>query len=1016
VTGPVTGPAAGPVTGPVTGTVVRPVGLSRGAASFAIAWLIGGAIAMLTGAGAVLILLAVGLVAGVAAVPAGRLALRRTHIDAVTTTDLAEAGEALTWQVHATAPPGVHVELQVDGEIVADGWLGGGATTFIGNTPRRGVHERVEVRTSASGRLGLVWWRRRDRVELRPLSVAPPIADTPAPIARANADRHEAGRVAAHQGRDEVDGVQQWRDGDELTSIHWPATLRSGEFVVRQRLKDVAEEWTVVAQTSTADPDGEAARARRSLEDGLRAGARVAVRVDDGEPQEMIGPSAVRHWAAAFDPRPRHDDRPAWWRRSIAITSPEPDQSLTVPARWLVAAATAAPLVMTLTPLGYGATEIAPVLAAVAFGALMSQRGPEHHKVIRQIVALLTGVGVAASLIDLGSIADVGGALRFLLPQLLVSLVVVQGFECVDRRAARVALACSAMLTAYAAGIRVDGHLGFWVALAALGLAVASQAVSHADRRREARAGRPGFARPATTVSVARTVLVRAAAVVVSAAAVIGLLAVVPVPEGPAQLTLPSWLESRRPTPGDGSLVAANGSPLLGGATTTNRNGSAPGGGTGGVGGYPGFSPTMDTSLRGALGDTIVLRVRAPYPDFWRGQTFSQFDGRVWTADANTGRKTEGPDHSIAPATGDVRSRATDDFIQTFYAQVDLPNIVFAANRPQRVLLDAPLWARPDGALRADVVLPAGSAYTVVSQRSRATAAGLRADGDVTLFGSPAPYVQLPDSTTQRTRDLAATLATGQANTYDVILSIQAWLAANITYSLDAPVPPEGTDAVDQFLFQSRQGFCEQIATATAIMLRTLGIPARVATGYVPGERDRVAGVWVSRASDAHAWVEVRFPSFGWVAFDPTASVPLAGEAGRTTVGGDLLRALSGGVTSHIGWVLLAVLGGAGALVAFRLGRRWVHHHRRGRWGVLQDRFVAAALQRGAPSTAANRVLAAVFRAPPDTPTPTTTDAADRAITVAEELDRAAFSDGWSDDDATYRRVLATVRELERAR
>ena len=148
-----------------------------------------------------------------------------------------------------------------------------------------------------------------------------------------------------------------------------------------------------------------------------------------------------------------------------------------------------------------------------------------------------------------------------------------------------------------------------------------------------------------------------------------------------------------------------------------------------------------------------------PYADFWRGQTFTQFDGRVWRVEAATGERTEGPDHSIEPAVGDVSTGAGDQFIQTFYAEVDLPNIVFAASRAERVLLGAPLWARPDGALRADVVLPAGSAYTVVSQRSDATAAGLRGEGDLSLLGSPAEFIDVPDTTSARTRALAQQLA-----------------------------------------------------------------------------------------------------------------------------------------------------------------------------------------------------------------------------------------------------------------
>ena len=123
---------------------------------------------------------------------------------------------------------------------------------------------------------------------------------------------------------------------------------------------------------------------------------------------------------------------------------------------------------------------------------------------------------------------------------------------------------------------------------------------------------------------------------------------------------------------------------------------------------------------------------------------------------------------------------------------------------------------------------------------------------------------------------------------------MEAWLAAHVEYDLDAPVPGAGVDAVDDFLFESQRGFCEQIASALAVMLRTQGVPARLATGYVPGDRDRISGVWKVRASDAHAWVEVWFPQSGWQAFDPTADVPLSGEQAQKLVGGKLAMGVSG--------------------------------------------------------------------------------------------------------------------------
>jgi hypothetical protein len=84
---------------------------------------------------------------------------------------------------------------------------------------------------------------------------------------------------------------------------------------------------------------------------------------------------------------------------------------------------------------------------------------------------------------------------------------------------------------------------------------------------------------------------------------------------------------------------------------------------------------------------------------------------------------------------------------------------------------------------------------------------------------------------------------------------------------------------VDDFVFRSRLGWCEQIASTLVVMARSVGIPARLTTGFVPGERDALTGRFVVRERDAHAWAEVYFDGIGWQGFDPTASVPLSGEA-----------------------------------------------------------------------------------------------------------------------------------------
>ena len=968
--------------GPGATPLNRPAGLSRGAASLGIVWMMAAMIAALTGAAAVVMILAVGLVAFVASALDGWWAVRQSAQPTVDAPSLADAGSEMVWQVHSSDTRQMYIELRVGTALVGSGWARPGANTLTGTAPERGVYEHVEVRRSSAGTLGNLWWRRTSVVPIAPLFVSPPTALIGAAHEQLSGDERFDQMSTATCGRDEVDGVRSWRQGDELTAIHWLATLRSGEFVVRQRLNDVAEQWTVNARTGTPDASEEAACVRETLERGLAVGAVVAVKVNSGEPRAITDREAAQRWSAAFEPEGARSADPVvkWWRRPLAMHSPEPVETLALRARWAVAVASAIPPLMLLQPLGYGPAEFGVVLAAVALSAVLTIRGPTHRKSLRQFAMVLSGLAVGATLIDLSVIDSIVTSLRFLLPQILVTLVVMQSFECVDRRSARVTLSCAAMLTSYAAGIRVDGALAVWLGLALLGLAFGSNAITRPDRWQTPRTARRAATRTGITLA--------------AAFAVLAVLAAVPIPQGPAQLTLPSWLEDYRPTPSDGGLVTADGSPLLGGTVVNDRAG-------GGAGGYPGFSPTMDTSLRGDLGEEVVFRVRAPFPDFWRGQTFTNFDGRSWTVNDEPGQRSDGPDHTIDPTIGDVPRTDSEQFIQTFYAEVNLPNIVFAASRAERVLLEAPLWARPDGALRAEVVIPAGSAYTVVSQRSNATADGLRAESSIANTDSRGLFTQVPASTTDRTRRLAQQLEA--PTTYDTILAIQAWLAENVEYDLLAAVPPDGADAVDHFLFESREGFCEQIATATAIMLRTLGVPARIATGYVPSERDVVAGVWISRASDAHAWVEVRFPNFGWVAFDPTASVPLSGEAQWPSIGGEVAKAIARAISDHIALIVVAALALALALLISRELLRWWRRRRRGKWGVLQDRFVATAVRRGAEPNAPNAELAAVFNAP-------------TADGLAATLDASAFSTDWRDTDELYRQSLSTLRELERSR
>lgn len=137
-------------------------------------------------------------------------------------------------------------------------------------------------------------------------------------------------------------------------------------------------------------------------------------------------------------------------------------------------------------------------------------------------------------------------------------------------------------------------------------------------------------------------------------------------------------------------------------------------------------------------------------------------------------------------------------------------------------------------------------------------------------------YLQLP-LLDPRIKQLADEVTARSQNAYDKAANIERHLKTRYAYTLDLSGPPTD-DPLANFLFVRRSGNCEYFAAAMTVMLRAEGIPARYVTGFLPGEYNDLGGDYIVRESDAHAWVEVYFPQYGWLTFDPTP----AGEAKKS--------------------------------------------------------------------------------------------------------------------------------------
>ncbi|MGH9757945.1 MAG: DUF4129 domain-containing transglutaminase family protein [Candidatus Acidiferrales bacterium] len=129
-------------------------------------------------------------------------------------------------------------------------------------------------------------------------------------------------------------------------------------------------------------------------------------------------------------------------------------------------------------------------------------------------------------------------------------------------------------------------------------------------------------------------------------------------------------------------------------------------------------------------------------------------------------------------------------------------------------------------------------------------------------------YLQLPPLD-PRVKKLADEIITHNANAYDKTANIERYLKTHYAYTLDL-TGARTSDPLANFLFNRRSGNCEYFASAMTVMLRAEGIPARYATGFLPGEFNDVGGDFIVRSSDAHTWVEAYFPGYGWITFDPT--------------------------------------------------------------------------------------------------------------------------------------------------
>ena len=286
-------------------------------------------------------------------------------------------------------------------------------------------------------------------------------------------------------------------------------------------------------------------------------------------------------------------------------------------------------------------------------------------------------------------------------------------------------------------------------------------------------------------------------------------------------------------------------------------------------------TPTMEDNVVGSgnsldIAGTIELTpeprytVQSEQPRYWRTSGYDRYTGDGWV---RTGTQTVYANADIEGPPGETEQLTQQIEVLTLVEQ--LPTAWRPISIDHQVAGDVKV--DDGGGFTIARTLRVGEEFEVVSEVPNPSAEELAGAGENYPEEVVETYTQLPASTPDRLRERTEHITQNAENPHETALVVQEWLQMNREYSLDVD-RPDG-DIADAFLFEMEAGYCTYFATTMVAMLRSEGIPARMAVGYSPGERagnDR----YLVRGLNSHAWVEVYFPEVGWVEFDPTPSVP----------------------------------------------------------------------------------------------------------------------------------------------
>ena len=296
--------------------------------------------------------------------------------------------------------------------------------------------------------------------------------------------------------------------------------------------------------------------------------------------------------------------------------------------------------------------------------------------------------------------------------------------------------------------------------------------------------------------------------------------------------------------------------------------------------GEPVFGDTLTLGGPRDLGDQIIMDVNSSQGRYWRAVAYDTFTGQRWLNTATVRQSIDGSYHVRTP-----QFQARSEITQTITIQAPTGNVLMAAGQPLRVSLNAdadlfviepapgdqPPLAEISMLHRRAATLRPGDKYLAVSSLSQATTEDLQEAGVDYPAWVTSKYLELPADLSPQVTELTKQVTAGAATPYDQLRAIEQFLRG-FAYNDQIAAPPPGVNAVNHFLFDVQEGYCDYYASSFAMMARTLGIPARVSAGYSQGDYVPEADLYRVREYHGHAWPEAFFPGYGWIEFEPTAA------------------------------------------------------------------------------------------------------------------------------------------------